>query len=172
MPMTFRILRWMHRRGVSRSKLKGSLAHRWLGNGILGKDLWAMRREPLARGWLIGSVVGSTPLLGLQLLIGLPAGIYFRANLFVITALVLSTNPVTAVVFYPFAFMVGCWCLGRPPGDFHWDNGAVWKAGGPLFLGCAVIGLLVGLTGYLCIGRFWRDRPSRRVIVKPGAVEV
>ena len=82
MTMTFRFLRWMHRRGVSRSKLKGSLVHRWLGNSIFSKDLWAFRREPLARGWLIGSLVGSTPLLGLQLLMGLPAGLYFRANLF------------------------------------------------------------------------------------------
>lgn len=170
--MTFRFLRWLHRRGVSRSKLKGSLVHRWLGNSIFTKDLWAFRREPVARGWLIGSLAGATPLLGLQLLMGLPAGLYFRGNLLVITALVLTTNPVTAVFFYPFAFMVGCWCLGRPPEDFHWDNAAVWKAGGPLFLGCTVIGLLVGLTGFLLIRWFWRDRPPARASsVKPGPAE-
>jgi len=168
--MTFRFLRWLHRRGVSRSKLKGSLAHRWLGNGIFAKDLWTFRREAVARGWLIGALVGATPLLGLQLMMGLPAGIYFRGNLLVIIALVLSTNPVTAVFFYPFAFMVGCRCLGRPPGDFHWDNAAVWKAGGPLFLGCAVIGLLVGLTGFLLIRRLWRENPSSPTrSVQPGS---
>ena len=172
MAMMFRFMRWMNRLGVSRRKLKGSLAHRWMGNGIFSKELWAFRREPLARGWLIGSLIGATPLLGLQLAMGLPLGIYFRANLFVVTALVLSTNPVTAVVFYPFAFMVGCWCLGRPARDFHWDNAAVWKAGGPLFLGCLVVGLLVGLTGFLLIRWLWKDRPPRTVIVKPGAAEV
>ena len=166
------MLRWLHRRGVSRSKLKGSLVHRWLGNGIFSKDLWAFRREPVARGWLIGSLIGATPLLGLQLVMGLPTGIYFRGNLLVITALVFSTNPVTAVVFYPFAFMVGCLCLGRTPGDFHWDNATVWKAGGPLFLGCAVIGLLVGLTGFLLIRWLWKERPPSRVGgVKPGPTQ-
>lgn len=170
--MTFRFLRWLNRRGVSRSKLKGSLAHRWLGNGISTKDLWAFRRESVARGWLIGSPIGATPLLGLQLLMGLPAGIYFRGNLLVITALILATNPVTAVFFYPFAFMVGCWCLGTPPGDFHWDNAAVWKACGPLFLGCAVTGLLVGLTGFLLIRRLWRERPTTSArSVKTGPAE-
>lgn len=171
--MTFRFLRWLHRRGVSRSKLKGSLVHRWLGNGIFSKELWAFRREPVARGWLIGSLVGATPLLGLQLLMGLPSGIYFRGNLLVITALVLATNPLTVVVYFPFAFMVGCWCLGRPAGDFHWDNAAVWEAGVPLFLGCVVIGLVVGLTGFLLIRRFWKERstpPPRDV--KPGRAEV
>ncbi len=126
----------------------------------------------MARGWLIGSLVGATPFLGFQLLIGLPSAIYMRANLFVVTALVLSTNPVTAVFFYPFAFLVGCWCLGRPPEDFHWDHGSVWKAGGPLFLGCAVIGLVVGLTGYLLILRFWKDRPTpESPAVKRGKTE-
>lgn len=146
--------------------------HRWLGNGILTKELWAFRREAVARGWLIGSLIGATPLLGLQLLVGLPTGIYFRGNLFVVTALILSTNPVTAVFFYPFAFMIGCMCLGRSPGDFHWNNAAVWKAGGPLFLGCAVIGLLVGLTGFLLIRRLWKERPPSRVpIVKPASAK-
>ncbi|MBM3833512.1 MAG: DUF2062 domain-containing protein [Verrucomicrobia bacterium] len=169
--MTFRLLRWLHRHGISRKRLKGSLVHRWMGNSIFSRELWAFRRESLARGWLIGSLVAATPLMGLQMLLGLPAGIYFRANLFVVTALVLTTNPLTAVVFYPFCFMIGCWCLGRQPEDFHWDNAAVWKAGGPLFLGCTVVGLLVGLTGFLLIRRLWRNRPPRPGAVKPGAAE-
>lgn len=157
--MTFRFLRWLHRRGVSRGKLKGSILHRWLGDAIFVKELWSFKREAVARGWLIGSVVGATPLLGLQLVMGLPLGLLCRANLFIVVALIFSTNPFTAAFFYPFAFMVGCHVLGRPIQDFHWDNGAIWKAGGPLFVGCAVIGILVGSIGYLLIRRFWKDRP-------------
>jgi uncharacterized protein len=158
--MTFRFLRWLHRRGVSRRKLRHGWLHRVLGERLFSKDLWAFRRDGVARGWFIGSLVGATPLLGVQLLLALPLALLWRANLLVVIALVFTTNPFTAGLFYPFAFLVGCRVLGRAAGDFHWDNRPVWHAGGPLFLGCAVIGLVVGVTGYVLLRLLWRERSS------------
>ncbi|MBM3823739.1 MAG: DUF2062 domain-containing protein [Verrucomicrobia bacterium] len=158
--MTFGFLRWLHRRGVSRGRLRDTWLHRVLGDRLFSKDLWAFRRDAVARGWFIGAVVAATPLLGVQLLLGLPLALLGRANLLVVIALIFTTNPVTAGLFYPFAFLVGCRVMGRPVNDFHWDNTPVWHAGGPLFLGCAVIGLVVGLTGYILLRLLWRERTS------------
>lgn len=123
--MTFRFLRWLHRRGVSRQRLRDSWLHRLAGDRLFGKSLWAFRREAVARGWLIGSLVAATPLIGLQLLLGVPLAMFSRANLLVVITLVFTTNPLTAGVFYPFAFLVGCRALGRPVGDFHWTHAPV-----------------------------------------------
>jgi hypothetical protein len=35
---------------------------------------------------------------------------------------------------------------------------SVWKAGEPLLLGCALIGLGVGVAGYLAFRLWWPDR--------------
>jgi uncharacterized protein len=156
--MTFRFLRWLHRRGVSRGRLRDSWLHRLMGKRLFSKELWAFRREAVARGWLIGSVVAATPLLGVQLALGVPLAIAGRGNLLVVIALIFVTNPLTAGVFYPFAFLVGCRALGRPAGDFHWTQGPWWHAGGPLLLGCALIGLVVGMAGYSAIRLVWRER--------------
>jgi uncharacterized protein (DUF2062 family) len=156
--MTFRLLRWLHRRGVSRHRLRDSWLHRAIGNRLFGRDLWAFRRAAVARGWLLGSLVAATPFLGLQLLMGVPLAMVSRANLLVVIALIFTTNPLTAGVFYPFAFLVGCRALHKPASDFHWTHAPLWHAGGPLFLGCALVGAAVGLTGFACIRLFWRER--------------
>lgn len=125
---------------------------------MFSKDLWAWRRKTVARGWLIGSLVAATPLLGAQLALGVPLALWGRGNVLVVIGLIFMTNPLTAGVFYPFAFLVGCWALGRPAGDFHWAQGPWWHAGGPLVVGCAVVGAAVGLGGFALIRLLWRDR--------------
>jgi uncharacterized protein len=155
--MTFRFLRWLHRRGVSRQRLRDSWLHRLIGDRLFSRDLWAFRREAVARGWLIGSLIAATPVPGVQLLLGVPLAVLSRANLLVAITLIFLTNPLTAGGFYPFAFLVGCQALGRPAGDFHWTQGPWWHAGGPLVVGCALIGAMVSLSGYLLIRLLWRE---------------
>jgi uncharacterized protein (DUF2062 family) len=137
--MTLRFLRWLHRRGVSRQGLRDSWLHRVMGDCLFSKNLWTFQRETVARGWLIGSLVAATPLVGLQLLLGVPLAMFSRANLLVVVALVFTTNPLTAGVFYPFAFLVGCRALGRPASDLHWTHAPWWHTGSPLLLGYALV---------------------------------
>ena len=54
--MTFRFLRWLHRRGVSRQMLRDSWLHRLAGDRLFGKSLWAFRREAVALGQCIASL--------------------------------------------------------------------------------------------------------------------
>jgi len=156
--LSFRSLRWLSRRGVSRRNLRGTLVHRWLGQRLFARELWRFQRDAVARGWLIGSIVGATPLVGLQLVLGVPLALWFRANLFITLLLIVATNPATVVVYYPFAFMVGCRLLGRAPADYHWDNGPFWHAGFPLLLGGVAVGVAVGVLGYGLIRLLGRSR--------------
>jgi uncharacterized protein (DUF2062 family) len=158
--MKFRTFRWFHRRGLSRRKLRGKWLHRLLGERVVGKGLWAFRRDSVARGWLLGCLVATTPLLGVHLLMGVPLALLTRSNLLVVIALLMTTNPLTAGIFYPFAFLVGCWTLGNPVSDYQLSHSTVWHAGGPLLLGCALIGALTGLTGWLLIRWLWRGRAA------------
>jgi len=122
---------------------------------LFGRELWALRRETVARGWLVGCLVATTPLLGIQMLMGVPLALLTRANLLVVLALILTTNPLTAV-FYPFAFLVGCRVMGHPASDYNLGHTPVWHAGGSLFVGCALLGVLAGLIGWLLIRWLWR----------------
>lgn len=158
--MTFRLLRWFHRRGVSRRKLRGTWLHRLVGERLFGKELWTFRRETVARGWLVGCLIATTPFLGVQMVLGVPLALLSRANVLVVIALIFTTNPLTAGVFYPFAFLVGCRAMGHLASDYHPGNLPLWHAGGPLFVGCALIGALAGLSGWLLIRWLWRSRTA------------
>jgi uncharacterized protein len=111
---------------MSRSKLRGTWLQRLLGERLFGRELWALRRETVARGWLVGCLVATTPLLGVQMLLGVPLALLTRSNLLVVIALIPTTNPLTAGVFYPFAFLVGCQVMGHPVSDYR--LGSLWVA--------------------------------------------
>lgn len=155
---TLSFVRWLHRRGVSRRKLRHTWLHRLLGDRLFTKDLWAFRRDSVARGWLIGALVAATPFMGVQLLMGLPLALLSRANVLTVMVLVFMTNPATAIFFYPLAFLLGCNVLGLDPADLQWNETTVWGLGGPLMLGCALAGALIGLTGFLLIRVLWREK--------------
>ncbi len=155
----FRTLRWLTRRGISRRGLRGGFWHRVLGDRLFSKSLWRLERDSVARGWMVGAIAGSFPLGGVQWLLGVPTALLFRANLFVVAALICATNPLTIGFYYPFCFVMGCRLIGRPVSDFHWDN---WgelsfvEAGAPLLVGTMAVGSAIGTLGYVTTYLFWR----------------
>lgn len=155
---SFRTLRWLARRGISRRRLRGGFWHRVLGERLFAKSLWRMERDSIARGWIIGALAGSFPLGGVQWLLGVPTALLFRANLFVVAALICATNPLTIGFYYPFCFVVGCRVIGRPVADFHWEHwgGLTFlDAGLPLLVGTMTVGGAIGTVGYAATYLFW-----------------
>ncbi len=128
-----------------------------------------MERDSVARGWIVGAISGSFPLGGVQWLLGVPTALLFRANLFVVAALICATNPLTIGFYYPFCFVVGCRVIGRPVSDFHWDN---WgelsfvEAGTPLLAGTMAVGGTIGAVGYVATFVLW---PRRKLNSPPTA---
>lgn len=162
----FRIFRLLHRFGISRSKLRRSKLHYWLGDHFLSKKLWTFQRDPVAKAFLIGSITAFSPFLGIQVLISVLLCIYFRANVPIAFALQWITNPVTMGIYYPLACIFGAKLLGKEePAHFtiegllsNWSQ-MLQDVGLALFVGCSFIGLSVGLTSYVLVLLLWKKKP-------------
>ncbi|MEZ5405330.1 MAG: DUF2062 domain-containing protein [Verrucomicrobiia bacterium] len=160
--MKLKYFRWIHKKGFSRRRLRGGFLHRCFGDNLFLKSSWAWRKKPVARAWVIGCLISTSPFFGFHLIAGLTLALLLRANLPTTIILLFTTNPLTAPIFYSFAYALGCLLLNRPlttlsfGGNFTW----LWQAGFPLFLGCSIIGLISGLGGYFLIQTFWKEKTT------------
>lgn len=159
--MRLKQFRWLHRKGFSRKKLRGGFLHRWMGDSLFFKEFWVPQKNSLARAWLVGCLIATSPFFGFHLFVGLSLAILLRANLPLVIVLLFTTNPLTAPFFYSFAFILGCWILNQPFHHFKFEASLHWlyQAGLPLVIGCTVIGLISGISGYFLISKLWKDKP-------------
>lgn len=158
----------MHRQRLSRTRMRGTFVHQWLGDRVLDKALWAPTRESLARAWLVGFPITIMPFLPVQSVFACLAALFIRGNLLLCIALQFLSTPVTAPVHLPACYFVGEVVRGADPRE-------VWRevrsrpkdllsasAVTSLYLGAAVIGIVGGAAGYAILHGTWKDRPRRR----------
>ncbi len=148
------IIRWLHQKGISRRKLQRHWLFKKLGRHIFHSDLWRFQHKNIARGWLIGCLSGSTPFLGLQIIMALPFNILFRAHIPTTLLIILGTNPVTAPFYYSFAFFLGCKILDLPVKEFRDIETLIREGWMPLVVGCLTLGFTLGISGYIIIRYF------------------
>ncbi len=176
MRMPLWVLRWMHRRRVSRRHLRGGLLHSWLGDRLLDKALWRPTRESIARGWLVAFPITVVPFLPGQLLFACLAALFVRGNVLLCIALQFLSNPATAPVQLPACYFVGEIVRGRSvstvwqhvsstPRDLLSGDAAV-----SLYLGAVVLGALGGAAGYAIIQGLWKKPVRKDDIMPPGGV--
>lgn len=166
MRLPYWVLRWLHRRKLSRHKLRGGKLHSWFGDRLLDKSLWSPTRESLARAWLVGWPITVVPFLPGQSVLAVIAALMVRGNLLLCIGLQFLSNPFTAPVQLTSCYFVGE--LVR-----HGSFTQAWKhaqnkpldhiaeAAKSLYLGAIIIGILGGAAGYGVIQRTWRERPRR-----------
>lgn len=158
----------MHRRRLSRSRMRGTFLHSWLGDRILHKALWKPTRESLARAWLVGFPITIIPFLPGQTIFACVASLFVRGNLLLSIGLQFLSTPVTAPVHLPACYFVGEVVRGADPRKVWHEVRTkprlllTGHAVTSLYLGAAVIGIIGGAAGYAIIHRTWRDRPRRR----------
>lgn len=147
------ILRCMHRRRLSRARLRGSFLHSLLGDRLLDRELWKPTRDSLARGWLIGFPVTMIPFLPVQSVIAALIALFFRGNILLCIALQFLFTTLTAPVHLPACYFVGEVVRGRCPSEV-WRE--VTSAPGDIFSGdsvtslyldAVIIGVLGGIAG-------------------------
>ena len=163
------ILRWMHRQRFSRSRLKGTRLHSWLGDGLINKSLWQPTRASLARAWLVGFPITIVPFLPGQSLIACFAALFVRGNLLLCIALQFLSTPLTAPIQLSTCYFVGEVARGASPARVWREAKAAPKkvllsvhAVTSLYLGAAIVGIIGGVAGYAIILQTWRDRPPGR----------
>ncbi len=158
----------MHRGRLSRSRLRGTFLHNWLGDKILDKSLWIPTRGSVARAWLVGWPITVIPFLPGQSVFACIAALCVRGNLLLAIALQFLSTPLTAPVHLPACYFIGEVVRGASPK-------AVWRevrskpahlltghAVTSLYLGAAVLGIVVGAAGYAILQSTWKDKPRVR----------
>ena len=163
------ILRWMHRQRLSRSRLKGTRLHSWLGDGLISKSLWQPTRGSLARAWLVGFPITVVPFLPGQSILACIAALFIRGNLLLCIALQFLSTPITAPLQLSTCYFVGEVARGASPAKVWREAKAAPKkvlfsahAVTSLYLGAAIVGIIGGVAGYAIILQTWRDRPPGR----------
>ncbi len=98
-----------------------------------------------------------------QMIASAITAILFRANLPISVALVWISNPLTMGPIFYFNYVVGTLILGQDANEnltfeLSWDwivnvLGELWV---PLYLGSAIVGLVLGLISYIAVKVLWR----------------
>lgn len=165
MRLPYWVMRWLHRRKLSRHKMRGGKLHSWFGDRILDKALWSPTRESLARAWLIGWPITMVPFLPGQSILAVVAALLVRGNLLLSIGVQFLSNPATAGIQLPACYVVGeivrygnfrdAW--DRAPKTF--EGFMTLDTAKSLYLGGFVIGIIGGCIGYAVIQGTWRERP-------------
>jgi len=123
--------------------------------------LWHLNRRSVSLAFAVGLFFMWVP-LPFQMIYAAGAAIVVRANLPIAVALVWITNPVTMGPMLYFAYKMGAWILGVPPGEFHIELSfewlktemlLIWK---PFLLGLLIVSVGGALLGFAAIRLLWR----------------
>lgn len=121
---------------------------------------WTLNRHNVTRAFALGLFIAFVP-LPIQSLLAIVLALWLRLNIPAVVAGTLLTNPFMMVPLFLFAYWVGTRILGVPEHpvafemSWHWLTSGllpIWK---PFLLGCAVMGALSALTGYLLLAGLW-----------------
>jgi uncharacterized protein len=121
---------------------------------------WTLNRRNVTRAFALGLFIAFVP-LPIHFILAALVALFLRLNVPAAVAGTLLTNPLTMVPLYMSAYWLGARLLNVPARDvafeMSWDwlmtsMIPIWK---PFLLGCAVMGVLCALTGYLLLGGLW-----------------
>ena len=152
--------------------------HRWLkifAPLFNDPNLLHFNRRSIATGVFCGMMGAFVP-LPVQMFVAVILAIFLRGNLAVAVGFTWFSNPLTYIPLYYFCFLVGEFIVGAPTdaagnpipvnmeklindifsgelsnlAEFFVTNGS------QLLLGCLLVGLVSGGTGYLMVSYLWR----------------
>lgn len=139
------------------------------GTLLRDPNLWHLNRRSVSGGVAVGLFLLFFPMFG-QTLIAAAAAIRLRVNLPIAASLTWISNPLTFGPVFYFAFMVGCWLLGRPVPPFDPDFWLDWHNWlGVYFetaLGCLVCGSVCAAVGYYTVQALWRRNLRRQIVLR------
>ena len=151
--------------------------NRWLqklGPRIKDPNLWHLNRRSVSAGIFAGVLCAFIP-LPLQIFVAIFLCFIIHGNLPISVASTWVSNPFTYIPLYYFCYEVGALIIGVPmdlagnPIRVNFDlilsdfDGFMkqlaelgWKAIGPLFLGCFIVGIISSTLSFVAIRLLWR----------------
>ena len=143
---------------------------RWLrifGSWVEDSNLWQLSRHTTAKAFGIGLYCAMLPVPG-QMIISVALAIVFTANVPLSFSLIFITNPLTMPAIYFAAYKLGAWVLGTEPLDIEFEASWTWviqyldEIWLPLLVGSQVLGIALGILGYVLIDLLWRNAIRRQ----------
>lgn len=106
----------------------------------------------------LGMVIGFSPYLGFHTLLATAVSIVLRLPIYPLMIGAYITNPITVPPIYAFLYKVGTILTDSTKRDINWSihsfselvalaKSILW----PLFVGCHVVGLILGVTTYIVV---------------------
>ncbi len=148
-------------------KIRDQKCLRCFGTLLHNPALWHLNRHSLARAFFIGLICAFIP-VPFQMVLAAAGAILIHANLPIAVALVWLTNPVTMPPVFYIAYKLGAWVMQMPEQAFHFEASLEWALNGmaaiwqPFLLGCAILGIISGIIGYITVKIAWRWTVVRR----------
>ena len=103
-----------------------------------------------------------------QMFIAVALAIVFTANVPLSFSLIFITNPLTMPAIYYAAYKLGAWILGTKPLDIEFEASWTWviqyldEIWLPLLMGSQVLGVALGILGYVLMDLLWRNAVRRQ----------
>jgi len=134
---------------------------RIFGKLLNDPNLLHINRKSVSGAFFVGFFMAFVPLPS-QMIMAAAVAIWRRVNLPIAVALVWITNPFTIPPMFYFAYLVGCWSLNLPVGDWNFELSMNWITNElaprwkPFLLGCLICGIVSGSAGYGVVRLVWR----------------
>lgn len=123
--------------------------------------LWGIRRKNVVPAFALGLFISFLPFPG-HFVFATLAALALRINIPVAALSTFVVNPITVGPLFYFAYRVGAVILSIEPGPFSFELSLEWVQNVfvtvwlPLSLGCALVGAIAALTGYVVLDGLWR----------------
>ncbi len=138
--------------------------HKYLqcfGTLLHNPALWHLNRHSVAKAFAVGLLFAWVP-VPFQMVLAAGGAILLHANLPISVVLVWLTNPISMPPMFYAAYSLGAWAMNTPEQEFQFELSMEWLTNGmaaiwqPFLLGCAILGVMCSVLGYLGIKLAWR----------------
>lgn len=117
----FRVTKKWMKYFPSRVTLRKNFLFKKFGSVLLDKvpQLWSFSYQPMRAAYFAGWILTWWPVVGIQIPLAILLAVLFRANVLLLIALQMISNPFTVPFMYPLEFSLGKWIVSLFP--FHSD---------------------------------------------------
>ncbi len=130
--------------------IRGTLVHRLFGERLFDSGLWHPTRTRFAAGMAVGAFFSMMPPLPIQMIGAAVMACITRVNVPAALAGTWISNPFTFVFCAYWQYRIGCFLLGREPGDLRMEHLKDTLASAPLpyFAGILPSAILMAVVAY------------------------
>lgn len=156
------IKRWM----PDHKEIKDHKHLKIFGRLLHDPNLWHLNRYSVSTAFSVGLFIAFVP-VPFQMVFAAAIAIVVRSNLPISAALVWFSNPLTMPPLFYFAYRLGSFVLGTPPGKFSFELSFEWLSTGllaiwqPFLLGCFICGATLAILGNIFMRILWRYTVSK-----------